>query len=230
LLSPNTEWRWGIGHHKHQQLSFQGKPHWQFRYNHGGILRQKRRGRKARPLSTREPIHLVFKADNKSYKRGLRSPLGFAISQRILKKYAKRFFVKLEQVAICQDHIHCLVRFSKRSLGQHFFRVVAGQIAQEFQKNGLIKVTDTPAERFPIAKVGSGAFLSGVGTALAGVKRRTHKKENSLILRQASQSPVKRKSSPKFLWGMVICFIRSHTRIMGLAIAFLVFEVLTLKE
>jgi len=138
--------RWGIGHHKHRQLSFQGKPHWQFRYNHGGILRQKRRGRKARPLSTRYPLHLVFKADKTAFKKGLRSPLGFAISQRVLKKYAKRFFVKLEQVAICQDHIHCLVRLSKRSLGQHFFRVVAGQIAQEFQKNGLMKVTDTPAD------------------------------------------------------------------------------------
>jgi len=72
--------------------------------------------------------------------------LGFAITQRVLKKYSRRFFVKLEQVAICQDHIHCLVRLSKRSLGQHFFRVVAGQIAQEFQKNGLMKVTDTPAD------------------------------------------------------------------------------------
>jgi len=38
------------------------------------------------------------------------------------------------------------VRLSKRSLGQYFFRVVAGQIAQEFQKNGLMKVTDTPGQ------------------------------------------------------------------------------------
>lgn len=139
-----------MGHTKHTPLYFQNKARGQFRYNHGGTLRQKRRGRFSRPLSTRIPIHLVFKADRKAYKQGLRSPRGFAITQRILKKYSKHFFVKLEQVAVCQDHIHILVRFSRRSLGQHFLRVVAGQIAQEYQKEGLLKpVTGTPqrAER-----------------------------------------------------------------------------------
>jgi len=58
------------------------------------------------------------------------------------KRYAKRFFVKIEQQAICNDHIHLLVRFSRRSLGQHFLRVVAGQIAQQLEKNGFL-VTDT---------------------------------------------------------------------------------------
>jgi len=126
---------------QNQQLSF-SQSHWKFRYNHGGVLRQKRRGRKARPLSTRAPLHLVFKADRKNLRNGYRSPLGFAICQRILKKYAKRFFVKIEQQAVCNDHIHLLVRFSKRSLGQHFLRVVAGQIAQQLEKNGFL-VTDT---------------------------------------------------------------------------------------
>jgi REP-associated tyrosine transposase len=110
----------------------------------------------------------VFKADKQTYKKGLRSPLGFAITQRVLKKYSRRFFVKLEQVAICQDHIHCLVRLSKRSLGQHFFRVVAGQIAQEFQKTGLMKVTGTPGvgateSRKPAQR----PLFRRVGTALA---------------------------------------------------------------
>ena len=35
-----------------------------------------------------------------------------------------------------------MVRFSKRSQGQHFLRVVAGQVAQQFKKNGFL-VTDT---------------------------------------------------------------------------------------
>jgi len=55
-----------MGHQKqnHNQKQFDfTKPNWQFRYNHGGNLRNKRRGRTARPLSTKAPIHLVFKTD-----------------------------------------------------------------------------------------------------------------------------------------------------------------------
>ena len=128
-----------------QQLHFT-KTHWQFRYNHGGILRNKRRGRKARPLSTKAPIHLVLKTDIKSLRRGLRSPLGFYLINFIIKTYARRFFVKVEQVSINRDHLHLLVRFSQRSLGQHFLRVVTGQIAQQFKNNGFLvakNVTDT---------------------------------------------------------------------------------------
>lgn len=130
----------------HTQLNFT-KTHWQFRYNHGGVLRNKRRGRKVRPLSTKAPIHLVFKTQKNFLRRGLRSPLGFMIIRATVKKYARRFFVKVEQVSINHDHVHLLVRFTKRSQGLHFLRVVSGQIAQEFQKSGFIKfasVTDTP--------------------------------------------------------------------------------------
>jgi REP element-mobilizing transposase RayT len=54
--------------------------------------------------------------------------------------------VKVEQVSIQHDHIHILIRTSRRSLYHHFFRVVAGQIAQRFKNEGLLSmdVTDTP--------------------------------------------------------------------------------------
>jgi REP element-mobilizing transposase RayT len=133
--------------HKSSQLSLI-KSHWKFRYSHGGSLRNHRLGRGARPLSTKEPLHLVFKGNRSLMRRGYRSPLGFQICNAVIKKYAKKFFVQIEQQAICGDHIHLLVRFSKRSQGQHFLRVVAGQIAQQFEKNGFlkasVKVTDTP--------------------------------------------------------------------------------------
>jgi len=138
-----------MGHQKQNQTQKQfdfNKPNWQFRYNHGGTLRNKRRGRTARPLSTRAPIHLVFKTDMKSLRRGLRSPLGFQIVNQTILEYARRFFIKVEQVSINHDHIHLLVRFPKRSHGQAFLRTVAGQIAQLFQKNGFLipsGVTDT---------------------------------------------------------------------------------------
>ena len=134
-----------MGHHKKNQLTLipaNGK----FQFNHGGILRQQRRGRKQRPLSSREPLHLVFKARRYVIKessfRGRRS---YMLCHAIIRKYSVKFFVKIEQVSIQGDHIHLLVRCSRRTHYQSFFRVVAGQIAQSFQKHGLLKsVTDTP--------------------------------------------------------------------------------------
>lgn len=115
---------------------------WRFHHSHGGILRRKRMGRGARPLSTKDPIHLVLKLNRQVLRRGLRSPLGFKICNEVIQKYSKKFYVKIEQTAINQDHIHLLVRLSKRSLGIDFFRVVTGQIAQQFWKNGFVTIQD----------------------------------------------------------------------------------------
>jgi REP element-mobilizing transposase RayT len=128
--------------HKSHQLHLI-RTHTKNRYAHGGELRKTRAGRGSRPLSTISSLHLVFKANRHMMRLGYRSPLGFKICNSVIKRYAKRFFVKIEELAICSEHIHLSVRFSKRSLGQHFLRVVAGQIAQQMKKNGL-KVTDTP--------------------------------------------------------------------------------------
>ncbi len=126
-----------------KQLAFE-KVNYKLSDSHGGDLRKKRRGRKARPLSTKQAIHLVLKIDRKKIKRGFRSPLGFVICNSVIKRYSKRFFVKIDQLAICGDHIHMIVKLSRRSFGQHFFRVVAGQIAQQMKNNGFW-VTDTPS-------------------------------------------------------------------------------------
>lgn len=138
------------------------------RYKHGGDLRKKRAGRFHRPLSTKAPHHIVFKVNKITLRhQTLRSIQGFSLSHSIIKKYAKKFFVKIEQITIQNDHIHMMIRTSRRSLFHNFFRVVAGQIAQQFEKEGLLrfiegighivkrngkivlsipqKVTDTPA-------------------------------------------------------------------------------------
>jgi putative transposase len=121
------------------------KIHWQHRTSHGGALRNSRKGRKARPLNTKEPVHLVFKAHRSVLRYGLRSPRSFSLVQRLIQRYAKKFYIKIEQVSIQQDHLHFLIRTSRRSFYQSFFRVLAGQIAQQFEKEGLLKaVTDTP--------------------------------------------------------------------------------------
>ncbi len=87
--------------------------------------------------------------------RTLRSRQGFALLQQIVKKYSRHFGVKVEQLSIQGDHCHLLIRAPRRARYQHFFRVVAGQVAQRFQREGLLlgrriehsakKVTGTPA-------------------------------------------------------------------------------------
>ena len=136
----------GIGHNKNSS-SKQGSF---FNYNgvfnlsHGGELRKKKKGRGPRPLSSKEPLHVVFKvAQFKLRHKSLRTPRSYKLSLEIIEKYAKHFAVKIEQRSVQKDHIHLLIRTSRRKHYHHFFRVVAGQIAQRFEKAGQI-MTDTP--------------------------------------------------------------------------------------
>lgn len=134
------------------QLQFsQNKVHWKHRFSHGGVLRQKRAGRGIRPLSSRESLHLVFKANRTSVRGGFRLARRFAVIHQILQQYQSRFYIKVSQTSIQGDHIHLLIRTSRRSNYQSFFRVVAGQIAQRFEKEGLLsfstQVTDTPKRK-----------------------------------------------------------------------------------
>ena len=134
----------GIGRCAFKQLSFETINHLH-RYCHGGLLRQKRAGRGRRPLACKETLHVVFKINRSRLRhRGLRASQNFSLVNNVIKQYSRKFFVKIEQLSIQGDHIHCLVRTSKRSNFHYFFRVVAGQVAQRLQNEGLL-VTGTPA-------------------------------------------------------------------------------------
>lgn len=102
------------------------KIQWQHRLCHGGRFRNKAAGRMGRPLSTRDPLHLVIKSNF----RILRGPRGYALVQRLVRLYTKKFQIKIEQLSIQSDHAHLLIRASKRSNFHSFFRVLSGQISQ----------------------------------------------------------------------------------------------------
>ncbi|OYZ18663.1 MAG: hypothetical protein B7Y39_13185 [Bdellovibrio sp. 28-41-41] len=130
----------GTGHR--QESLF--KTNWKHAFTYGGVLRKRKLGRTSRPLSGREPIHLVLKAQKAFLRTGtLRSPYSRAIIERNIQKYARRFHIKIEQYSIQSDHIHFLIRAPKRFHYQYFFRVIAGQIAQQFQRAGALKSTMT---------------------------------------------------------------------------------------
>jgi REP element-mobilizing transposase RayT len=99
-----------------------------------------------RPLSSKEPLHLVMKANKERLKGGFRTYQRFFLIHQITKRYISRFWIKIEQISVQDDHIHLLIRASRRSNYQSFFRVFSGQIAQRLEQKGLLTnpVTDTP--------------------------------------------------------------------------------------
>ena len=100
----------------------------QHRFSHGGVLRNRKLGRGARPLSTKSPIHVVFKANRFKLKhKSLRASLNFTLIKYVITKYSKSYSVKVEQLSIQHDHIHILIRASRRKNFQYFFRVISGQ-------------------------------------------------------------------------------------------------------
>ncbi len=116
------------------------KVHWKHRWSHGGQLRQKRKGRGSRPLS-KDPVHLVLKASKDKIRGGFRTPRRFKLIHLILERYSQKFYVKVEQVSVQGDHLHLNIRSGTRTNYQKFFRVFAGQIAQQFEKEGLLTMT-----------------------------------------------------------------------------------------
>ncbi len=120
-----------------RQIHFQ-KTAWSHRFSYGGSLRQTRRGRCERPLSTREPIHLVFKANTDRIAGGFRTPRRFRLLHEISRRYSVRFFIKIEMISIQSDHVHVVVQISRRSLFQNFLRVFSGQVAQRFEQRGSL--------------------------------------------------------------------------------------------
>ena len=130
----------------------------QFQFQHGGELRRKRAGRGKRAFSTKDSLHVIFKMNREVYQTGLRHPRSYALSMQVIDRYAKRFFIKVIQLSIQGNHIHILIRAHKRSHYHHFFRVVAGQIAQGLNRRVLIG---------PIA-IGSRPQLSASAAPSAG--------------------------------------------------------------
>jgi REP element-mobilizing transposase RayT len=86
------------------------------------------------------------------------------IVHRVLQKFSRRFQIRIYENAICGNHIHLLVKATSRRNLQNFFRVLAGQIAQEILR------------KFPLQKHESKAFTGGPGGTLdtRGIRREQH--------------------------------------------------------
>jgi REP element-mobilizing transposase RayT len=127
----------------------------------GQLLHGKRRGR--RPLSTKEPIHLVLRSSwcggsgamgsNSFLAKRNKHPI-YGLIQRTAKDYGIRIY----QVALMSNHLHLVIRIFDRKAYRRFVRVLASRIASHvmrdqsfrvFKRQLLNSVTSDPSKELP---------------------------------------------------------------------------------
>ncbi len=155
-------------------------------------MRNSRKGRGARPLSGKDPLHLVIKVNKECVRGGLRSYRRYFLIQKIIDRYSRKFFVKIEQVSIQNDHVHFLLRSRRRTQYQNFFRVLSGQIAQQFEKQGLLNFALTSKEKTSVTGTPPGEASK---SAVTGTPENANKRAATDTL-----SPRKTESQVARLW------------------------------
>ena len=113
-----------------------------YRAEYGGSLAIGTR-RSRRPLNSRKPVHMVLRSNLAKGERSLLTHYGLVV--RTLKRYSRKFHVKVHEYAVCGNHIHILAKGKSRRELQNFFRVLAGQIAQQILNQIPLKTNERKA-------------------------------------------------------------------------------------
>ncbi|MEK6555801.1 MAG: transposase [Bdellovibrionota bacterium] len=92
----------------------------------GGDLLAGRR-KTARPLSNKNPLHLVLRADTKKFGSFLKHR---ALIERHLKNFAAQFDGRIYKQALVSNHIHLVLLFRTRASYTNFIRAFCGTIAR----------------------------------------------------------------------------------------------------
>ena len=94
----------------------------------GGSLLEGRR-KTARPLSTREPIHLVLKSTgNRVFFPGDRR------IENLIRNYAAKYKIKLYRVSLNWTHVHAIIRIPDRKAYNSFIRTVTSALVRLISK------------------------------------------------------------------------------------------------
>ncbi len=110
---------------RNTQLSFVNPRLQRFSDTFGGS-QLKSNPKTQRPLDSKLPIHLVLRAR----KSGMRSPKALAQVQQAIQRAAKRHGVKIFEQANVGNHIHLLIKITRRARWNGFIREITGRIAQ----------------------------------------------------------------------------------------------------
>jgi len=94
----------------------------------GSLLAGKRKTQ--RPLSIKSPIHLILKAD----KKGIFNP-GNQSLDKLIRKTARQFNVRIYDLALNWSHIHFLIRIKSRQDYIAFIRALTSLITQGVKRS-----------------------------------------------------------------------------------------------
>ena len=102
----------------------------------GGALLNKRSRKIARPLSAKNAIHLVLRADASKSENLLKNKNAIL---HYLQKLASDFQLKIYEHALVSNHIHLTVRFLSRDLYKKFIRAFTGVLARRLKIKWLLR-------------------------------------------------------------------------------------------
>ena len=88
----------------------------------------------ARPISVKESIHVVLRAEKARGKLSFLLPVNARVFYQLRKLYGARFQVKVYHFALVGNHAHLLIKAKTKTGFQNFLRVFAGQLAQRITK------------------------------------------------------------------------------------------------
>ena len=100
----------------------------------GEALKKKRKSR--RPLSSKNAIHLVLRADMQKNETTQKTASLLKHKNQIEKmflKYSTKFKVKIYKKALASNHIHVLALFVSRQNYVQFIKAISGQMAQQLK-------------------------------------------------------------------------------------------------
>ena len=95
----------------------------------GGSLTRTRRGRTARPFSSKEPIHIVFRSSRAKGALSLRHHTRLNHVNRLFGAICREHGIKIHEFANVGNHLHALVRIPSRRIYLRWIRKVTARIA-----------------------------------------------------------------------------------------------------
>ena len=113
---------------KSKQYSFfKAEPKFYPKFFGGALLNGKRKS--FRPLSSKDAIHFVLRSQWAFGKDSFLVPRNKKAIEGIIKRFAKKFGVRIYQQAITSNHLHLLLKITNRYLYQSFIKAFSGIIA-----------------------------------------------------------------------------------------------------
>lgn len=111
---------------RQEYLSDELRPKLEF----GGSLLKKSHAKEKRPVSTKQPMHLVLRSSIAVRELSLRSNRVRKPIDRLIRACCQKFGIRLYEYANVGNHLHLLIKVGNRFTFAKFIRAVTGVIAR----------------------------------------------------------------------------------------------------